>query len=132
MAKRSKIVQWYMQKAYQTLAAADHNYNEGFYETAVNRAYYAAFYAATALLEAVGETRSKHSGVLAAFAQHFIKTGILPANLSKIYHQLLDNRERSDYELFIMIGQDNAQQNLQNARLFVSEAERWLKDQGQL
>lgn len=41
--------------------------------TAVNRAYYAIFYAANALLATKGLERSKHSGVIAAFRQHFVK-----------------------------------------------------------
>jgi len=40
--------------------------------TAVNRAYYAIFYAANALLCSRRLERSKHSGVLAAFRQHFV------------------------------------------------------------
>ena len=43
----------------------------GFGDQAISRAYYGAFYAAEAALLSLGETRSKHSGVLAAFgAEH--------------------------------------------------------------
>jgi predicted nucleotidyltransferase len=42
---------------------------------ATSRAYYAAFYAAEAALLSLGETRSKHSGVLSAFGLLVVKQG---------------------------------------------------------
>jgi uncharacterized protein (UPF0332 family) len=42
---------------------------------AASRAYYGAFYAAEAALLSLGETRSKHSGVISAFGLMVIKEG---------------------------------------------------------
>ena len=42
-----------------------------------SRAYYAAFYAASALLLNEGIDTSKHSGVIALVHQHFVKSGKL-------------------------------------------------------
>ncbi len=103
MATQAEIIRQYIQEAHHMLAAADHNFNGGFYGTAVNRAYYAVFYAASALLTAVGEYRSKHSGVMAGFGQHFINNERLPRPLSGIYRRLLEHRERSDYVVFAAI-----------------------------
>ena len=44
----------------------------GFNGVAINRAYYAFFYAATALLLTLDVTRSKHSGVMGAFRERFV------------------------------------------------------------
>jgi uncharacterized protein (UPF0332 family) len=51
--------------------------------TAVNRAYYAAFYAVLALLQTVGKTPRKHRGVLTLFNTQFVRTGLLPKMLSE-------------------------------------------------
>lgn len=48
---------------------------------ALNRLYYAAFYAARSLLATKGLDSSKHSGVISLFHQHFVKPGIF--NLDK-------------------------------------------------
>jgi uncharacterized protein (UPF0332 family) len=48
----------------------------------VNRAYYAIFYAANAMLATKGLERSKHSGVIATFRQHFVKTGMVEPDSS--------------------------------------------------
>ncbi len=63
----------YVENAQQMLKVAAHNLADGFYGSAVNRAYYAIFYAANALLATQGITRSKHSGVIAAFRQYFVR-----------------------------------------------------------
>lgn len=69
------------------------------YITAVNRAYYAMFYAANALLSTTGLERSKHSGVIAAFRERFVKPGIIEVELSRYFGEALDERHNADYEL---------------------------------
>jgi uncharacterized protein (UPF0332 family) len=53
-------------RARRELAAARLLADNGFGAQAVSRSYYAAFYAAEAALLSIRETRSKHSGVIAA------------------------------------------------------------------
>jgi len=67
----------YLARAHQVLDTGQLALEHGDYISAVNRAYYAIFYAANALLATKGLERSKHSGVIAAFRQHFVKTGIV-------------------------------------------------------
>ena len=71
------LIQYRMERARQTLNTAQ-LLREQNADTAsiVNRAYYAMFYAALALLATIGEETSKHSGVMALFDRHFIKTGV--------------------------------------------------------
>lgn len=66
--------------------------------TAVNRAYYAIFYAANALLVTKGLERSKHSGVIAAFRQHFVKTGVIEVKYSDFYGVVMEDRHKGDYD----------------------------------
>ena len=82
----------YMRHAREMLAVAAHNMGDGFLGSAVNRAYYAVFYAASALLVTQGLARSKHAGVIAAFRQHFVKPGLIEAEYSRIYERVLDDR----------------------------------------
>ena len=80
-----KEVNLYIQIAKESLSVAQLNYDNDFYAAAINRAYYAIFYATNALLATKKLARSKHSGVLSAFRHHFIKTGLLSSDLSEIY-----------------------------------------------
>ena len=63
-----------LQRAEQSLRAAQELASRGYYDFAASRAYYAAFYAATALLLPEGLELSKHSGVIASIHQRFVKT----------------------------------------------------------
>lgn len=94
-----KEVALYIENADESLSVAQLNLDNDFNAAAINRAYYAIFYAANALLATKKLARSKHSGVLSAFRQHFIKTGLLSSELSEIYGQVMDDRHESDYEI---------------------------------
>ncbi len=69
----------YLDYARRDLQAAESNLNLGFYHITISRAYYAMFYAASALLASKGITRSRHSGVLSAFGEQFVRTGLIPS-----------------------------------------------------
>ena len=97
--------------------------------TAVNRAYYAIFYAANALLCTKGIERSKHSGVIVAFRKHFVKTGIVTPELSTFYGEAMEERHAGDYDLE-PLDDDTASRNLEHAELFVNHIEQVLREMG--
>jgi len=125
--ENKREVQLYMENAREMLDAAKSNLENDFYTTSVNRSYYAVFYAANALLATLGEARSKHSGVISLFRQRFIKTGELPMQLSEIYEDLINSRQRVDYDLNTLIDPETAAQLLVKARQFVDEVGQWLQ-----
>lgn len=101
MNKRQKqVVAHRLARAHETLAAASALEDGHFYFSAINRLYYACFYAVTALLATQGLASSKHSGVLSLFNRHFVKTGIIDNELGKIYGNLFDTRHEGDYTDF--------------------------------
>ena len=122
----------YMEGANEMLAVAEQNLRNGYHASVVNRAYYAIFYAANAVLATVGEARSKHSGVISLFRKLFIKSGKLPTELSDIYGRILDNRQRGDYDLGSQVGAEQAESDIEDARLFVNEVKQWLKEKNWL
>jgi uncharacterized protein (UPF0332 family) len=89
----------------------------------VNRAYYAMFYAALALLATIGLQSSKHSGILALFDQHFIKTQILPKEMGKFLHKAFDARQTGDYEEETEVTKEQASEVLGFAVQFVNSIE---------
>ena len=93
---------------------------------AVNRAYYAFFYAATAMLLTLDITRRKHSGVLAAFRKHFVKTGIFPIQDSRAYGESFELRNVTDYEMMGQADENQAHAVLESARDFVERCQAYL------
>jgi uncharacterized protein (UPF0332 family) len=70
---------------------------KGFGRQAVSRAYFAAFYAAETALSLLGETRSKHAGVIAAFGKHVVREGGLSEEVGRLLRSLFERRNEADY-----------------------------------
>jgi uncharacterized protein (UPF0332 family) len=122
----------YIRHARRMLEVAEHNLADGFFESAINRAYYATFYAASAVLATQGLSRSKHSGVISAFRQRFIRPGLIEIDYGDIYGRLMDDRHVSDYDVEAIVEPQRAQIDLDDARRFVDRIEQYLQEGGWL
>ena len=116
--------------AEQALATAQVTFEAGDFRATVNRTYYAIFYAASAMLLTVGVERRKHSGVISAFRNHFVKSGLIEAEYSNIYGETLVVRENADYAIELPIDLDTAELALQQARSFVWRMHQYLVENG--
>ena len=87
--------------------------------TAMNRLYYACFYAVSALLLTEGFSSPKHSGIRALFDQHWIKTGRLPREAGKLFRRLFEERQRSDYTDLASYQHQDVATFIEQARLFI-------------
>jgi uncharacterized protein (UPF0332 family) len=65
-----------LKKARESVRAAKLLADNRLYDFAASRAYYAMFYVAEALLLSQGLSFSKHSAVIAAFGQRFVRPGM--------------------------------------------------------
>lgn len=70
-----EIVRYWFDKAEESLLSAQDELSAGRLSFAVNRIYYACFYAVSGVLMAKNLRFKKHSGVRASFHQHLVKTG---------------------------------------------------------
>jgi uncharacterized protein (UPF0332 family) len=66
-----------LNQAAEALASAELNLSNGLLRSAINRGYYAMFYAVLALLASRQKETSRHSGALALFDRDFIKTALV-------------------------------------------------------
>jgi hypothetical protein len=109
------------------LEVAKENLDNNRVNSACNRAYYGVFYAASALLFSKGKTYGKHSAVLAAFRQYFIKAGEFEKKWSDDYEFIMDNRHTADYDLYDPIDREDVVLVLVKAQEFVEEVKKWLQ-----
>ena len=72
-----------------------------FWDTLVNRMYYAIFHAVSALLIHNAIQVHTHRGALIAFNKEFVRTGVFSAEEGHLFSQLEGLRERGDYNCFI-------------------------------
>jgi len=107
-----------LEKADRSLAAAERLLTEGFPDFAAGRSYYAMFYATEALLLSHDLSYSKHSAVITAFGQHFVKTGVLPSSLHRHLLDAYDLRHLGDYGAVHAVDDADARQVLEKAKDF--------------
>ncbi|NER21061.1 MAG: HEPN domain-containing protein [Symploca sp. SIO1C2] len=104
-----------LQKAEDSLRAAQLLVNNNLSEFAASRAYYTMFYLAEAFLLGQGLAFSSHSAVIAAFGREFARTHRLPVE----YHRYLINaqakRVEADYNLVPNITIEQANQIINQA-----------------
>jgi uncharacterized protein len=130
MTSNEKLIPLYIASAHRDLEAGQYNLAGGFAGIAATRAYYACFYAATALLLSMDITRSKHSGVLSSFRQYFVQTNIIEQEHSDFYGRVFEVRHIADYDMTNFIEPDEAREILTKAHAFVARAERYLQEMG--
>jgi uncharacterized protein (UPF0332 family) len=119
-----------LERARRELAAVRCLADAGFATQAVSRAYYAAFYAAEAALLAVGESRSKHAGVIAAFGRHVVKEGGVDRAHARVLRTLFDRRNAADYDERDDATPADAKAALGQAEALVAAVADWLRVRG--
>jgi uncharacterized protein len=92
---------------------------------AVSRAYYAAFYAAEEAVSSLGESRSKHSGLIAAFGTVVVREGGLDEEMGRVLRSLFEQRNTVDYGQEAVSSED-AELAIRDAQRFVDAVESWL------
>lgn len=88
-----------MARCWDEIGAAKVLAREGFAAQAVSRCYYAGFYAAEAALLSLGESRSRHAGVISAFGQLVVKGEGVDERAGRLLRSLYDRRSHADYDL---------------------------------
>lgn len=95
-------------------------------ELAVSRSYYVAFYAAEAALLHVGESRSRHSGVVSAFGEFVVGRGGVDPAVGRVLGRLFDQRNIADYAR-AGTSPDDVDRAIRQATQFVDAVADWLK-----
>lgn len=101
------------------------------YESSVSRTYYAMFYCTEAVLLTKSLSFSSHKGVISAFGEHFIKTGVFAREMGRELNRAFEKRQVGDYEYTFVISQAEAKQMLESGKEFVRTISDWLNTQDQ-
>ncbi len=96
--ERNEYVKYRIESANKTFRAAKVLAENGFWNSAVNRLYYALFYAVNALLVLNDIQTKSHSATKSKFSLLFVKTGKFEKKYGRLFSELFDWRQRGDYE----------------------------------
>jgi len=111
-----------LNKAQRSLAAAQSLIEQGFYDFAVSRAYYAMFYVAEALLDREGLSFSSHAAVVSAFGQYLARPGKVPVEFHRHLIDAQAQRTRADYDPNPDLSQLDATRLVSQAQAFLITA----------
>lgn len=121
-------IQAMMQKGHRALSAARDHLEKKDYDFASSKAYYAVFHFVQAILLSKRLSFSKHSAVISAFNQHFIKSGIFDKRFSALIERLFKHRQIGDYAYLSGIEREEAQDDLRIAEDMVAAIEKYLTE----
>ena len=131
--QRVDIVRYRLENALNTLAEVSSHRENGFYNTAVNRMYYACYYAASALLIAHHIETKSHEGVRQQLGLNFVLTGKISQEQGRFYSRLFSKRTTGDYDDFITHTEVTVDELYPQAQSFVAAIDnllkKWLEEQ---
>jgi len=116
----AELVAYWWSQAQASLASARRELEAGSYAFAVNRLYYAAFYAASAALLERAVSSRRYSGVRAAFHRKFIKSGLLAPEWGKLYDELFEDRQEADYVALVRFDHEYVEVQLHRCDEFLT------------
>lgn len=123
----SALISYRIQRAEESLKAAKIMYEKDMFGFAMNRIYYAMFYAIQSILVLKDVSFSKHGQVKAYFNREIIKTGILPVSMGRMYNKAFEYRQKFDYVDFTDPDHDLVELSLKQARVFLDAIQKYLQ-----
>jgi len=123
---RHTIVVYRLERANESLQAARILRENAMLIPAMNRIYYAMFYAVQALLASDDVAFSKHGQVKGYFNREYIKTQIFPVEAGKLYNMVFEYRQKFDYVDLVMPDEAVIDEYLSEATVFIHQIQEYL------
>ena len=121
--ENKELVDHRIKKARETLAEVSELIQIKLWNVAINRLYYACFYAVSALLADRKIYSKTHSGTKQMFGLHFVKPGIIDESSNTFYSNIFSLRQSGDYEDFCDYEQEDVLELIEPAKEFVGKIE---------
>lgn len=121
-------INYRIERAKETIREVQTHIENKFWNTAINRMYYACFYAVSALLVKDQVEVSSHSGVRQKFGEYFVKTGKIDRDLAKHFTELSEKRHKGDYNDFYDYDEETVLRLFPVSHQFIEAIEQILKN----
>ncbi|MEA1968595.1 MAG: HEPN domain-containing protein [Thermodesulfobacteriota bacterium] len=123
---KNALISYRMARSAESVEAAQLMFDNGMLTSAMNRIYYAMFYAVQAVLITKDASFSKHGQVKGYFNKEFVHKGLFSVNLGKIYNKAFEYRQKFDYVDFEIPTSDMVNEFVQYAKDFIGEVKLFL------
>jgi len=118
---RNTLITLRLQRANETILETKANMQLGYWRIAANRLYYACYYAVSALLIKNEITAHTHAGVINQFGLYFVKRELISKEQGKLFKQLFNLRQSSDYDDWFDLNEKDVKPLLEPTEKFIAE-----------
>lgn len=115
-----------LDKAIDSLEAAEILFNQGYYGICVSRTYYSMLYIAKAFLLKLNLSFSEHSAIIYGFGKEFINNNKINNDFYKYLVDAQNLKNVSDYDLDVQVSEEEAKTELKKAKDFIELARKKL------
>ena len=126
---RKELVDYWLERAGDSVKSSESELQAGRLAFAINRMYYALFYAVTASLAAQGKKLGKHSAVRAAFHRDFVRKGKVHKSYGRLYDELFNARQQGDYLPLVKFDRAVVKSQLSEVKRFLAEFSIGIRDE---
>jgi uncharacterized protein len=113
------IIKNWLLKSKEALNEAEINIQMNCLQSAQNRLYYAIFYSVSALAKSKNFITSKHSQLLGWFNKEYVKTELISKEIAKIYVEMYEFRQKSDYTFSFKPRVEKLKVNFNETKFFI-------------
>jgi uncharacterized protein (UPF0332 family) len=126
---RLQVVKLRIENAFQSMREAQVMIDNCFWNAAINRMYYACYYAVAALLLKNGIEAQTHAGTRQMLGLHFIRTGKISVEHGNCYSNLFAKRSIGDYDVYVFFDRDTVETIYPQAKTFINELKRLVEEE---
>ncbi len=123
---RLNILNYRLEQSNNVIEEIAFHIERGFYVTAVNRIYYAMFYALSALALLYKFETSKHLQLIGWFNKTFIKVNLIEYKHGEALRKIYEKRQKGDYEPFVNFTKTEVEQMYSNMKEFIFTIELYI------
>ena len=125
---KEDLIKYRIARAKDTLDDAQLLADNGKWNSAINRLYYAAYYAVIALLLNADLKPTTHNGVKSNFSECFVKTEKIDKEFGLIFSQLFTWRQKGDYDDLFDFQEEKVLPYFEPVKKLILEVERLIAD----
>jgi uncharacterized protein (UPF0332 family) len=124
---RKALSAYRINRAKDSIEAAEKLIEDGLYLDSINRTYYAIFHSMRAVPALESIDFKRHSSVISHFHKEYIKTGIFDKGISKYIMGAFDIRNESDYVDFFIVTKTDAENQLKHAKAIAKSVHKYIE-----
>lgn len=124
--ERKLIVRKELERAHEVYEEIEVMRQASKWNGAANRIYYSVLHAVNALFINDGLQVKRHKASHIMFSQYYVKTGKMPLEYGRFYNNLQTLREKSDYNCFYDVDEQDVIDGMGNAYKFIKAIEEFI------